>query len=173
MLVPDKRLQAGLTAALAMEGYVVQPVSEDPSRAEDPDGDGPDLLVIDLRAARAELELVRHLRSPRPRPRVSAAQLELGDLVLDPETHLATRRGRHLNLTATEFGILALLARQPGAVIAKSALLRELRGNAEQSVNLVEVHVSSLRRKLEAFGPRIVHTVRGVGYTLRPLLQVG
>jgi hypothetical protein len=174
ILVRDQRLHAGLVAALVMEGYTVQSVGPDEAGGEPEGADEPDLLVIDLRSVQAEVELARHLPSGAivhvPQPATNAeTKIEVGDLVLDPSNHLATRDDHHLSLTATEFSILALLARQPGAVISKTTMLSELRGNNGQSVNVVEVHVSSLRRKLESRGPRIIHTVRGVGYALTPV----
>lgn len=75
--------------------------------------------------------------------------------------------GTPVELTRTEFDILVALGRRPGRVVGKSQLLSEVWGFAEFDPNLVEVHVSSLRRKLEAAGPRLVQTVRGVGYVLR------
>ena len=76
-----------------------------------------------------------------------------------------------VELTAIEFSLLVALGRHRGAVLSKTQLLTLVWGFDHHDVNLVEVHVSALRRKLEAAGPRIVHTVRGVGYVLRPVAE--
>jgi two-component system, OmpR family, response regulator len=97
------------------------------------------------------------------------AAIELGDLVVDEGAHIVERRGRVVELTAVEFGLLVAFCRNRGIVLSKSQLLTMVWGFDYHNVNLVEVHVSALRRKLEAAGPRIIHTVRGAGYALRPV----
>jgi two-component system OmpR family response regulator len=82
--------------------------------------------------------------------------------------HLVERNGVFVELTALGFSLLVALGRHRGAVLSKTQLLTIVWGFDHHDVNLVEVHVSALRRKLEVVGPRIVHTVRGVGYVLRP-----
>jgi len=77
------------------------------------------------------------------------------------------RSGRDVALTRTEFDLLATLARDPGKVISKPQLLARVWGFDAYDVHLVEVHMSSLRRKLHANGPPLIHTVRGVGYVLK------
>lgn len=94
--------------------------------------------------------------------------LVVGDLELDHDRRRVTYLAQEVELTRTEFDILAALARRPGRVVGKSQLLAEVWGFSDFDPNLVEVHVSSLRRKLEAVGPRLVQTVRGVGYAVRP-----
>lgn len=93
--------------------------------------------------------------------------LLVGDLELDRASRTVRYLAEDVELTRTEFDILAALARRPGRVVGKSQLLAEVWGFTEYDTNLVEVHVSALRRKLEAAGPRLVQTVRGVGYVLR------
>lgn len=92
----------------------------------------------------------------------------VGDLVVDELARSAQRAGRPLDLTRTEFELLVELARHPGRVFSKTRLLSTVWGFAEYDPNLVEVHVSALRRKLETDGPRILHTERGAGYRLAP-----
>lgn len=75
-------------------------------------------------------------------------------------------RGREVVLTRTERRLLALLASHQGSAIAKRDLLAAVWGSEAGDPNVVEVNVSTLRRKLERHGPRIVHTVRGLGYRL-------
>jgi DNA-binding response OmpR family regulator len=95
--------------------------------------------------------------------------LELGDLVVDEGTHTVERRGTPVELTAIEFALLATFCRHQRQVLSKTQLLTMVWGFDQHKVNLVEVHVSALRRKLETAGPRIIHTVRGAGYALRPV----
>ena len=78
------------------------------------------------------------------------------------------RAGATLDLTRTEFDLLAVMAKHPGQVLSKVQLLTQVWGFDAFDVNLVEVHMSSLRRKMEVHGPRLIQTVRGVGYVLRP-----
>lgn len=93
---------------------------------------------------------------------------EIGDLIIDERNRLALRAGRQLDLTPTEFDLLAVLANNVGEVLSKSRLLALVWEFEEYDDNLVEVHISSLRKKLERWGPRLIRTVRGAGYVLRP-----
>ena len=93
--------------------------------------------------------------------------LQLADLVIDEDAHTAQRGDHLLDLTATEFSLLTTLCEHAGAVLSKRQLLSKVWGFELYHVNVVEVHICALRRKLEASGPRLIHTVRGVGYVLR------
>jgi DNA-binding response OmpR family regulator len=99
-----------------------------------------------------------------------SAPLEVGDLVVDPAARTAVRAGRALDLTRREFELLEALARNAGIVMSRERLLELVWGyDWETDGNVVDVFVSYLRRKLEAGGePRMIRTVRGVGFTLRP-----
>jgi len=101
----------------------------------------------------------------RRRGRVPAV-IEVGDLVLDPDAAVARRAGVVLELTATEFRLLAFLAESRGRTLSKGQILTQVWGYDSVDPNLVEVHLSALRRKMEVHGPRLVHTVRGLGYRL-------
>ena len=94
-------------------------------------------------------------------------RMECGDLVVDESAHSATRAGTPLALTATEFKLLAVLARNRTRLVPKSQLLGQVWGYGGDD-HVLDVHMSSLRRKLEAHGPRMIHTIRGTGYVLRP-----
>jgi two-component system OmpR family response regulator len=94
--------------------------------------------------------------------------VQVGDLLVDEDARLAVRGGTTLELTATEFKLLAYLSSHRGRILSKTQLLTQVWGYDEYDPNLVEVHVSALRRKLEQHGPRLVHTARGLGYVLRP-----
>lgn len=88
--------------------------------------------------------------------------------VLVDEVNRTARRGDHeLALTKTEFDLLVVLSRAPGQVFSKTQLLSLVWGFDGYDDNLVEVHISALRRKLEAHGGRLIHTERGEGYVLR------
>jgi DNA-binding response OmpR family regulator len=95
--------------------------------------------------------------------------LVVGDLVVDPRRHIATRRGRTLDPTRREFELLEAFARHPGQVLSRDQLLDRVWGYASDvETNVVDVFVGYLRRKLEAGGePRVINTVRGVGFVLR------
>lgn len=101
----------------------------------------------------------------RRRGRIPAV-VEVGDLVLDPDAAVARRGGVALDLTATEYRLLAFLAESRGRTMSKGQILTQVWGYDSVDPNLVEVHLSALRRKMEAHGPRLVHTVRGLGYRL-------
>ncbi len=100
--------------------------------------------------------------------RRTAGALRVRDLVVDEAGEEAYRAGSPVRLTPTELRLLATMAASPGQVFSKTALLSQVWGFAQFSPNLVEVHMSALRRKLEEHGPRLVHTVRGTGYVIRP-----
>lgn len=93
--------------------------------------------------------------------------VEVGDVVIDGDAGVVHRGGVPVDLTATELRLLLHLARRRDRVVAKAQLLAAVWGYDDYAANLVEVHVSALRRKLEEHGPRLLHTVRGRGYVLR------
>jgi DNA-binding response OmpR family regulator len=96
------------------------------------------------------------------------ATVQVGDLIVDEDAKVAVRAGVTIDLTGTEFRILAYLIGHRGRILSKTQLLTQVWGYDEYDPNLVEVHVSALRRKLEQHGPRLIHTARGLGYVLRP-----
>ena len=95
--------------------------------------------------------------------------LAFADLTMDLATREVIRRGRHITLTRTEFALLELFLRRPRRVLERSFILEEVWGfDFPTTANSLEVYVGYLRRKTEADGePRLIHTVRGVGYVLR------
>jgi two-component system response regulator MprA len=95
--------------------------------------------------------------------------LRTADVVLDPRSHLVHRGDRRIDLTMTEFALLELLMRNPGHVLTRSVIFDRVWGyDFGPTSKALEVYVGYLRRKLEANGePRLVHTVRGMGYVLR------
>lgn len=95
--------------------------------------------------------------------------LRFTDLELDLHARAARRGGRDVQLTRTEFELLAVLMQHPRRVLSRELILDEVWGyDFPTSANSLEVYVGYLRRKTEAGGePRLIHTVRGVGYVLR------
>jgi two-component system OmpR family response regulator len=113
-------------------------------------------------------ELLARVRAVLRRTGRLGAAIEAGDVVVDEQAGRATRAGSPLELTPTELRLLAYLVRQRGLVLSKHQLLTQIWGYDAYDPNLVEVHVSALRRKLEAHGPRILETIRGLGYRFDP-----
>ena len=97
----------------------------------------------------------------------------VNDLVIDEAGYTAWRGDHLLCLTPTEFHLLDLLARNADVVITKRQMLAEVWGFDDFDVNVVEVHISALRRKLEELGPRLIHTVRSLGYVIRTSAAIG
>jgi two-component system response regulator MprA len=95
--------------------------------------------------------------------------LRFADLELEPEAHEVRRARRPIELTRTEFQLLELLLRHPRQVLTRSQIFERVWGyDFGPASNSLEVYVGYLRRKLEAGGePRLIQTVRGVGYVLR------
>ena len=114
------------------------------------------VLVARLRA------LARRVGSRRPKV------LVLGDLVIDSDARTCTRAGAPTRLTAREFDVLEHLALRAGAVVSKREILDQVWDlDHDGDPNVVEVHVSALRRKIDTpFGRTAVQTMRGVGYRL-------
>jgi len=115
-------------------------------------------------------ELVLRLHALlRRRPPAPTAPLRVGGLVLDPAAHQASLDDRQLQLTRREFALLEVLARNAGIALTREQLLDWVWGyDFQVRSDAVDTFVSYLRRKLEAGDrPRILHTVRGVGFVLR------
>jgi two-component system response regulator MprA len=117
----------------------------------------------------ALIELRARLRALLRRTGSSADQLEYGDLVLDLAGARAWRGGREMALTRTEFLLLELFLRNPSRVLSQQGIFMAVWGyDFGTRSNNLWVYMSYLRAKLEAGGePRILHTVRGLGYVLR------
>ena len=120
-------------------------------------------------------ELLARLRALMRRTQVpteddpDAAMLTFSDLSLNPLTREVRRADRHIDLTRTEFTLLEMFMRRPRRVLDRSFILEEVWGyDFPTTANSLEVYVGYLRRKTEAEDePRLIHTVRGVGYVLR------
>ncbi|HEX9044039.1 MAG TPA: response regulator transcription factor [Candidatus Limnocylindrales bacterium] len=106
-------------------------------------------------------------RSERREDRAAADVLAAGDVVVDVPRMRTTIAGRPVELTATEFGLLATLVRRPGRIFTRAQLLEVLRGIAFESYErAIDTHIKNLRRKIEPDPPRprYILTVYGVGY---------
>ncbi len=114
------------------------------------------VLLARLRA------LLRRAGEARP------AVLTVGTLTLDPARHRVQRDGKEITLTPREFGVLEHLMRHAGEVVTKTDILRAVwDAHYEGEVNVVEVYVGYLRRKIDTpFGVRSIETLRGVGYRM-------
>lgn len=136
--------------AVGADGYMAKPFS-------------PRELVARVQA------MLRRPRVPAPPPAPEETVLRLAELEVDEDSREVRVDGAVVDLTRTEFDLLAALASRPGRVLQRETLLREVwQTDWEGSVRLVEAHMSNLRRKLQAAGlssPEI-RTVRGVGYRL-------
>jgi len=114
-------------------------------------------------------ELLARLRAVlrRAKPEVVSERLSLGELRVDVGTREVQVAGRLADLTALEFDLLVALKRRPGRVISRDALLAEAgRTDVVVGERTVDVHISHLRQKLGDDPPRLIKTVRGVGYVL-------
>ncbi len=117
-------------------------------------------------------ELLARMRALLRRSGITDASevLNVADLALDPAAHLAWRGERLLALTKTEFDLLELFMFNRGVVLTRDTIYERVWGfDFATTSNSIDVYVGYLRRKLEAAGePRLIHTVRGLGYVLRP-----
>jgi len=113
-------------------------------------------------------ELIARIRTRLRRTNAGiAGLLTIGDLSIDVQAHQLTRAGKQIQLTRLEFDLLVALAKEPGRVFTRDALLSEVWGYRHSTdTRLVNVHVQRLRSKIEhdAEHPEIVITIRGVGY---------
>jgi two-component system response regulator MprA len=109
------------------------------------------------------------LRRVVPDPEAEGEVLTFADLTMDVASRDVTRGGRPIELTRTEFTLLEMFLRRPRRVLERSFILEEVWGyDFPTSANSLEVYVGYLRRKTEADGePRLIQTVRGVGYVLK------
>jgi two-component system response regulator RegX3 len=127
---------------------------------------GADDYVVKPFALRELVARMRAVLRRTSRQPADGDTLEVGELSVDPRARRAAIAGRELSLTVKEFDLLALLMRDPGAVVTKQRILNEVwNTNWYGSAKTVDVHVASLRKKLG--DPGLIETVRGVGLRLR------
>lgn len=108
-------------------------------------------------------------RRLEPKAHESEELLTVGDLTLNPQTYEAVRAETPIELTATEFALLQYLMENPRHVLSKTQILQRVWGyDFGGNANVVEIYISYLRKKIDALGPPMIHTLRGVGYSIRP-----
>jgi len=96
-------------------------------------------------------------------------RIRVGDLLLDEDAHEVSRGGQTIELTATEFALLRFLARNSRRVMSKAQILDNVWDyDFGGQAHVVELYISYLRRKIDDGRPPMIHTVRGVGYVLKP-----
>jgi DNA-binding response OmpR family regulator len=103
----------------------------------------------------------------RPTPAAASTAIAIGDVAIDPATHVATQGGASFDLPRREFDLLHMLMAHAGTVLARDRLMDEVWGvDWFGSTKTLDVHVAGLRRRLgdDAQEPRYIHTVRGVGF---------
>ncbi|MDJ0387744.1 response regulator transcription factor [Roseomonas sp. E05] len=118
----------------------------------------------------AELRARVRALARRPAPQAEVTELTVGDLRMDLLRRTVTRASRAVELLPTEFRLLEFMMRHPGQVLTRTLLLEKVWDfSFDPTTNVVDVHVSRVRRKLEAGGePPMIRTVRGAGYILAP-----
>jgi two-component system response regulator MprA len=143
-------------------------------RVDGLDAGGDDYMVkpFALDELLARLRALTRRSHPDPNSASSAdasERLSFADLTLDPQTREVTRGGRRISLTRTEFALLQTFLENPRRVLERGWLLNEVWGfDFPTTANSLEVYIGYLRRKTEQDGePRLIHTVRGIGYALR------
>ncbi|MFC5180472.1 response regulator transcription factor [Actinomadura harenae] len=120
---------------------------------------------IDALVARVRAVLRRTV--PAAAPKEDDDLLRVADLELSESRWTVRRAGADIDLSPTEFRLLACLMRNEGRVLTRAQLLESVWG-WDGNPQVVETYISYLRRKLDPLGPPLIHTRRGVGYTLRP-----
>jgi DNA-binding response OmpR family regulator len=132
------------------------------------DAGADDYLVKPFAFAELSARLRALLR--RNRPEATAEVLTIAALEIDPIRRVVSREGRRIDLTAREFELLEYLARNHDRVVSREMLARDVwkeGGRATPLDNVIDVHVARLRRKMDdPFEAKLLHTVRGVGFTL-------
>jgi heavy metal response regulator len=115
-------------------------------------------------------ELLARVRALLRRGAAAAPpRLAIADLTLDPVTREVTRAGKRIELTAREYALLEFFLRNRGRVLGRALIAQHVWGvDFDTFTNVIDVYVNYLRRKIDAdFEPKLVHTVRGVGYVLK------
>jgi DNA-binding response OmpR family regulator len=132
------------------------------------DAGADDYLVKPFAFAELSARLRALLR--RNKPEAAAGVLTIAGLEIDPIRRTVNREGRRIDLTAREFELLEYLARNHDRVVSREMLARDVwkeSGRATPLDNVIDVHVARLRRKMDdPFEANLLHTVRGVGFTL-------
>ena len=155
----DKRVRTPILMLTALDAL--------DDRVQGLDSGADDYLIkpFEVKELRARLRALLRRESPS-----KAGILQVGELTLDPARHTVQRAGRHIDLTAKEFALLEFFIRRPGHLVTREMAEQHL-WNDEHLVasNVVDVYVRRLRRKIDdPFDEKLLETVRGAGYRLRP-----
>jgi two-component system, OmpR family, response regulator len=98
----------------------------------------------------------------------ASSTIEFADLRIDQDAYIVTRHGSEINLTSTEYRLLVYLASNAGNVLSKLQILNEVwEYDFDGDASVVETYVYYLRKKIDTTEPKLIHTVRGAGYSLR------
>lgn len=126
-----------------------------------------DYLVKPFAFAELSARIRALLRRNQSEP---SSTLTIGPLVIDPLRRMVIREAVHIDLTAREFEILEYLARHHGRIVSRDMLARDVWREGSRATpldNVIDVHLARLRKKVDdPFGKKLLHTVRGVGFTL-------
>jgi two-component system, OmpR family, copper resistance phosphate regulon response regulator CusR len=115
-------------------------------------------------------ELLARIRALiRRRAQVEQAELRIADLILDPAQHTVSRGNERIELTSKEFALLDYFMRNPGRVLTRTMIAEHVWDyDFDSMTNVIDVYVNYLRKKIDSGRePKLIHTVRGVGYTLK------
>src|ERR671910_811055 len=170
-----------LSASLRFAGFEVVTAMTGTDAVRAVERHRPDLVVLDVMLPDIDgFVVLRRLRTgSHPLPVVfltardanddKVTGLTVGDLDLDDDSHQVWRGGREVQLSPTEFNLLRYLMVNAGRVLSKSQILDHVWSyDFDGDANIVESYISYLRRKLDDGGEPLIHTVRGIGYVLRP-----
>lgn len=120
-------------------------------------------FALEELVARVHVALRRRAEQPVPRRRWQVA-----DLILDADAHQVWRDGAEVSLSATEFRLLELLLANTGRVVSRAQILDQVwQYDFGGESAIIESFISSLRKKVDSAEPRLIHTIRGVGYAIR------
>ncbi|MGH7931170.1 MAG: response regulator [Candidatus Binatia bacterium] len=114
-------------------------------------------------------ELLARVRALLRRGTAAPAMLAIANLRLDPATHEVTRDNKRIDLTAKEYALLEFLLRRRDQVLSRAVIAQHVWGvNYDTFTNVIDVYVNYLRKKIDSgFEPKLIHSVRGVGYVLK------
>ena len=160
-----RRLRARLDTPVIM----VTAHGDEPDRVVGLEGGADDYIVKPFSSRELLARIRAQARRARGRAGPSGQAIVVGQLRIEPQSMQATLGGQALGLTTYEFALLRALAERAGQVLTREQLMDLVRGSAEESFDRsIDVHISHLRQKLgdEPRNPRLLKTVRGVGYML-------
>jgi DNA-binding response OmpR family regulator len=163
----------GLAVCRELRARVDTPILMVTARGEEADrvmgleGGADDYVAKPFSSRELVARIRAHARRARGRAGPAAGLVVAGPLAIDPAARRATLAGRELTLTTYEFDLLRVLAERSGRVLTREQIIDLVRGSADEAFDRsIDVHVSHLRKKLgdDPRSPRIIKTVRGVGY---------